>query len=276
MLYRFKQPVTYPVLAVLASTAVLQIIYINKALQRFESRVVVPTQFVSFTISAITGSAILYRDFENLDATRVALFFTGSAAVFAGVILLTRQQETSHSGYSDIKDADGQEDDVQGNESSISASSIGDLDIEGVTLTSRPPTDIAAQQQNGLSPSPAKPQVRKLRSFGNFPAMPRSSTTPGLAVISTVPLRTGRPPSIATTRMFSPGYILIAGGGGFASIDVDGDSDDLEASRSGSEEWDSESRDDQPILGEIEEGNEPDTADHSLANSQTMRRSETV
>ena len=247
-------------------TAVLQIVYINKALQRFESRVVVPTQFVSFTISAITGSAILYRDFENLDATRVALFFTGSAAVFAGVILLTRGQNAEHSAYSDVKEEEGE--DVQANESNISASSIGDLNIDGVTLSSQPPP--AAQQ-----PPNARQPLRKLRSFGTF-QMPRSSTTPGLAVISTVPLRTGRPPSIATTRMFSPGYILIAGGAGFASMDVDAESEDGELTRSGSENSGTASRDEEELLGGIAEGSELDTADQSMTSSQTMRRSETV
>lgn len=52
----------------------MQIIFLNKALQRFESRVVVPTQFVSFTISAITGSAILYRDFEDVQIGKVVAF----------------------------------------------------------------------------------------------------------------------------------------------------------------------------------------------------------
>jgi hypothetical protein len=72
--YSFKQWPTYPVLAVLIITAIMQIIYLNVALQHFESRVVVPTQFVTFTISAITGSAILYRDFEDVVAGRVAAF----------------------------------------------------------------------------------------------------------------------------------------------------------------------------------------------------------
>lgn len=270
----FKQPVTYPVLAVLAATAVLQIIYINKALRRFESRVVVPTQFVSFTISAITGSAILYRDFVDLDATRVALFFTGSAAVFAGVVLLTRQQDSSSSsgsGYSSIKDVAAQEEEVDANESSVTVSSTMDLDIDGVTLTSHPPPT----REAAAGGRPAA--VRKLRSFGTFP-LPRSVTTPGsLAVISTAPLRTGRPPSIATTRMFSPGYILIAGGGGFSSIDAAQDSDEVALTRSASEE-DIEaliSENENELDGTEEEGSE-DAGLTSMTSSQTMRRSETV
>jgi hypothetical protein len=46
----------------------MQIKYLNKALQRFDGVAVIPTQFVLFTISAIIGSAVIYRDFDNEDA----------------------------------------------------------------------------------------------------------------------------------------------------------------------------------------------------------------
>lgn len=46
-------------------TAIMQIKYLNKALQRFDGVAVIPTQFVLFTISAIIGSAVIYRDFDD-------------------------------------------------------------------------------------------------------------------------------------------------------------------------------------------------------------------
>lgn len=46
-----------------------------------------------FTISAITGSAILYRDFANTEIHRVINFFFGCATTFAGVFLLTRNPD---------------------------------------------------------------------------------------------------------------------------------------------------------------------------------------
>lgn len=49
----FRYPIVYPILLVLVSTAFVQVNFINKALQRFESRVVVPCQFMSFALSAI-------------------------------------------------------------------------------------------------------------------------------------------------------------------------------------------------------------------------------
>ncbi|GAC98740.1 hypothetical protein PHSY_006334 [Pseudozyma hubeiensis SY62] len=88
-----KFPITYGLVVVLAVTAVIQITYLNRALQRFDSREVIPTQFVFFTISAIVGSAILYRDFENMDAHRLINFLFGCLTTFAGVFVLTWRRE---------------------------------------------------------------------------------------------------------------------------------------------------------------------------------------
>lgn len=62
----FKYWITYPILATLLATALVQVNYINKSLQRFESRVVIPSQFCSFSLSAIIGSAVLYREFDGV------------------------------------------------------------------------------------------------------------------------------------------------------------------------------------------------------------------
>ena len=63
-----REPLAYLLLAVLVSTALVQLIYLNQALQRFESRHVIPSQFVLFTISTIVGSSILYHDLARLGA----------------------------------------------------------------------------------------------------------------------------------------------------------------------------------------------------------------
>ncbi|KAK0521674.1 hypothetical protein OC835_006811 [Tilletia horrida] len=89
----FRYPITYALAFVLASTAVLQITFLNRALQRFDSRQVIPTMFTLFTIMAIVGSAVLYRDFEDMDAHRLINFLFGCGTTFAGVFLLTRRHE---------------------------------------------------------------------------------------------------------------------------------------------------------------------------------------
>lgn len=82
-------PITYLLLFVLIVSALLQIRYLNRALQHFNSTQVIPTQFVLFTILVIIGSAVLYRDFESATADRVGKFIGGCALTFSGVYLIT-------------------------------------------------------------------------------------------------------------------------------------------------------------------------------------------
>ena len=82
-------PITYLLAFILVSTALLQIRYVNRALQRFDSTQVIPTQFVMFTLSVIIGSAVLYRDFESATADRVSKFIGGCLLTFLGVYFIT-------------------------------------------------------------------------------------------------------------------------------------------------------------------------------------------
>ncbi|KAH9994072.1 magnesium transporter NIPA-domain-containing protein [Russula compacta] len=84
----FKQWLTYVVLAVLIGTGVGQIRYLNRALMRFDSKVVIPTQFVLFNLSAILGSAILYGDFRTAKFHQFVTFMYGCAATFTGVWII--------------------------------------------------------------------------------------------------------------------------------------------------------------------------------------------
>ncbi|KAI5812991.1 magnesium transporter NIPA-domain-containing protein [Pyronema omphalodes] len=88
----FQYPIAYLFAFVLVSTAVLQVKYINRALQRFDSTQVIPTQFVLFTISVIVGSAVLYRDFETVGKARMMKFITGCTLTFVGVYLISSQR----------------------------------------------------------------------------------------------------------------------------------------------------------------------------------------
>ncbi|KAF2666150.1 DUF803-domain-containing protein [Microthyrium microscopicum] len=82
-------PVTYLLVIVLVGTAVMQIKYVNRALQRFEATQVIPTQFVMFTLCVILGSAVLYRDFEKTPGDEAGEFIGGCAMTFIGVWLIT-------------------------------------------------------------------------------------------------------------------------------------------------------------------------------------------
>lgn len=106
-------PITYLLIFILVATALLQIRYVNKALQRFDSTQVIPTQFVLFTLSVIIGSAILYRDFESATADRVGKFVGGCALTFLGVYLIT-----SGRGRGDGEEEDDDED-IDGEQDAI-------------------------------------------------------------------------------------------------------------------------------------------------------------
>ncbi|KAK4193636.1 magnesium transporter NIPA-domain-containing protein [Podospora australis] len=89
LLGAFTTPVTYGLIFVLLFTAIMQVRFLNKALQRFDSTQVIPIQFVLFTLSVIIGSAVLYRDFERTTAEQAAKFIGGCLLTFFGVFLIT-------------------------------------------------------------------------------------------------------------------------------------------------------------------------------------------
>ncbi|CCU82732.1 DUF803 domain membrane protein [Blumeria hordei DH14] len=101
-------PITYVLLIVLISTAVMQVKYINRALQRFDSTQVIPVQFVTFTLSTIIGSAVLYRDFEKTTTSAAAKFMGGCILTFCGVWLITSGRipiDDSASKYAEYEDS---------------------------------------------------------------------------------------------------------------------------------------------------------------------------
>lgn len=93
----FEYGITYAMILVLVTTAILQIKYLNKALQRFDSTEVIPIQWTLFTISAILGSSILYNDFNQMTKGKAATFLTGCLLTFAGVYSIASDRNTHES-----------------------------------------------------------------------------------------------------------------------------------------------------------------------------------
>ena len=85
----FEYPIFYVLILILVGSAVMQIRYLNRGLQNFDSTQVIPVQFVMFTLSTIIGSAVLYRDFERTDLEHVLKFILGCLLTFGGVYLIT-------------------------------------------------------------------------------------------------------------------------------------------------------------------------------------------
>lgn len=123
--------------------------------------------------------------------------------------------------------------DGQANDSQISVISEGRL-LDGVALTSHGPA--TAGHELSRSPGKVGHVLRKYKSIGMLP-----SRGPGTSSAVATPIRAARPPSLATSKLFSPGYILIAGSGlGHLSSNSsdddqtveDEDNTDLESGRS--------------------------------------------
>ncbi|KAK5654157.1 hypothetical protein OQA88_7588 [Cercophora sp. LCS_1] len=108
----FATPVTYVLLFILLSTAVMQVRYLNKALARFDSTQVIPIQFVSFTLSVIIGSAVLYRDFERTTSEQAVKFVGGCLLTFFGVFLITSGRPRHDDEEETLSDAEGIEETI--------------------------------------------------------------------------------------------------------------------------------------------------------------------
>ncbi|OAQ83895.1 hypothetical protein VFPBJ_02662 [Purpureocillium lilacinum] len=108
----FATPVTYVLVLILLGTAIMQIRYVNKALQRFDSTQVIPIQFVLFTLCVILGSAILYRDFEKTTLEQAAKFVGGCLLTFFGVFLITSGRKPQDDDEDVLSEAEGVEETI--------------------------------------------------------------------------------------------------------------------------------------------------------------------
>jgi len=103
----FDQPVFYLLATVLACTAVLQIRYLNEAMENFGNMETVPVYYVLFTLATLVGSNILYKDFEDEDPSSLALFGGGCLFTFCGVKLLTSSESGAYAGSGSYRASNG-------------------------------------------------------------------------------------------------------------------------------------------------------------------------
>ncbi|ELT93209.1 hypothetical protein CAPTEDRAFT_228824 [Capitella teleta] len=73
----------------MAIAVVIQLKFLNQSMQLYESSIVVPTNFVFFTISAILAGVIFYKEFYGLSAVDVLMFIYGCLMCFIGVYFIT-------------------------------------------------------------------------------------------------------------------------------------------------------------------------------------------
>lgn len=66
----------------------VQMNYLNRSLDLFETTIVIPIYYVFFTILVIIASAILFREWENMSAEDILGSFCGFTTVITAIFLL--------------------------------------------------------------------------------------------------------------------------------------------------------------------------------------------
>ncbi|KAK7502117.1 hypothetical protein BaRGS_00006481 [Batillaria attramentaria] len=86
---QFKHPIFYVMIVIMVATAVIQVKYLNQAMKDFNSTVVVPTNFVFFTISAILSGIVFYKEFYGMTSMDIGMFLFGCILSFVAVYFIT-------------------------------------------------------------------------------------------------------------------------------------------------------------------------------------------
>lgn len=84
----FKNWLTYALIGVVIVCILLQLNYLNKALDTFNTAVVTPIYYVFFTTAVIVGSAILFREFFNMAVSDIVGDLCGFLVIIIGIFLL--------------------------------------------------------------------------------------------------------------------------------------------------------------------------------------------
>ncbi|CAB4024438.1 NIPA 2 [Paramuricea clavata] len=82
----------YIMFILMVVTAVAQVRFLNIAMKHHDATVVVPTNFVFFTISAILSGIMFYREFYGLSFLVIFMFCFGCFLSFVGVYSITSQR----------------------------------------------------------------------------------------------------------------------------------------------------------------------------------------
>jgi magnesium transporter len=161
----------------------MQVRYVNKALQSFDSTQVIPIQFVLFTLSVIIGSAVLYRDFERTSAEQAAKFVGGCLLTFFGVFLITsgrhrRDDDSELPDDEDVEETIGLRE-QEGSDPYPTAADHGRKNSIQALSESRSRRSSHASFSHGAKPSLSQPPASTSRSRRLDP--PLSLSMPGAA-----------------------------------------------------------------------------------------------
>ncbi|KAM9329973.1 magnesium transporter NIPA3 [Gastrophryne carolinensis] len=91
----YKDPLFYILVATLAVSVSTQINYLNKALDVFNTSMVTPIYYVFFTTMVVTCSAILFKEWNSMDASDIIGTLSGFLTIIIGIFLLHAFKNTN-------------------------------------------------------------------------------------------------------------------------------------------------------------------------------------
>lgn len=93
---QFSHLSTYLFIVVVTICIMIQINYFNKALEQFDTSIVNPLYYVTFTTATLTASFILYRNFDESNTRDSVSLICGFLIIFTGVYLLNLARKKNH------------------------------------------------------------------------------------------------------------------------------------------------------------------------------------
>lgn len=96
---QFTHASTYVFIIVVAVCIITQMNYFNKALDQFDTSIVNPLYYVTFTTCTLAASFILFQGFNTTSAINIISLLIGFLVIFSGVYLLniSRKDNEGHS-----------------------------------------------------------------------------------------------------------------------------------------------------------------------------------
>nr|GFC33956.1 probable magnesium transporter NIPA1 isoform X1 [Tanacetum cinerariifolium] len=71
----------------------LQLNYLNKALDTFNTAVISPVYYVMFTTLTILASMIMFKNWDHQNATQIVTELSGFVTIFSGTFLLHKTKD---------------------------------------------------------------------------------------------------------------------------------------------------------------------------------------
>lgn len=86
-------PQTWAFTAIVLTCVLIQLNYLNKALDTFNSAVVSPIYYVMFTSLTIIASVIMFKDWDGQNATQIVTELCGFVTILSGTFLLHKTKD---------------------------------------------------------------------------------------------------------------------------------------------------------------------------------------